>query len=68
MIPIIGEPKVTSWALTLQIICPCGTALLLIGTGGMIANCPQCETKIRVDGGTFTDTINLDLAVQRKGK
>jgi hypothetical protein len=42
-VPIIGQPRVSNWFFTVQIVCPCGEPLLLIGQLGSRSACPNPE-------------------------
>lgn len=51
-VPIIGQPQVTNWFVTVQIVCPCGTALLLVGQLGCQSTCgnPRCGKVYQLNG------------------
>jgi len=44
-IPIIGQPKVTDFFITIQIECPCKTSFMLVGAVGATRPCqnPACD-------------------------
>lgn len=39
MIPLIGQPTIVEWSVTLVVKCPCGKATLLQGKVGALAAC-----------------------------
>jgi len=51
-IPIIGQPKVSDFFLTIQIDCPCKTTFMLVGSVGAVRPCtnPQCDRVYRLSG------------------
>lgn len=49
-VPIIGQPQVTDWVLGIQIKCPCGESLLMMGRPGVIAVCHGCRAMYRMQG------------------
>lgn len=40
-IPIIGQPDVTDYFVTIQLKCPCGAVFMLIGRPGSGRACPN---------------------------
>jgi len=40
-IPIIGQPEVTDYYITIQLKCPCGQTFMLIGRPGSGRPCPN---------------------------
>jgi len=41
-VPIIGQPRIGSWFFCVQVVCPCGTTVLLVGQIGSRSQCPSC--------------------------
>lgn len=63
-VPIIGQPQVTDWSLVIQVRCPCGHVMLLVGKPGIIVPC-ECERIYRLNGVpsiTPAGEFNLPLA------
>lgn len=49
-IPIIGEPKVLDFSVTMVVECICKAPLLVIGKAGVIVQCLACTRQIRIGG------------------
>jgi hypothetical protein len=61
-VPIIGQPTVKGFCLTLQLVCNCDAhePLLLIGPIGVAAICPSCK-RMHVIRGVKFDPIAGEL-------
>lgn len=49
-IPIIGQPEITDYFVTLQVRCSCGFHLLLVGLIGAVRQCAECKKLYRLNG------------------
>lgn len=49
-IPIIGQPKIKDWHVTILIECTCGGHLMLVAQLGNAGPCPVCNRVYRFDG------------------
>lgn len=61
---IIGQPRVGQWFFTVQILCPCGAASLLVGMVGSKAGCrnPECGRVYTLTGmPTINDAGNVSV-------
>jgi hypothetical protein len=68
-IPIIGQPKVGAWFVTVNIECTCGKTVMLSGKPGVIGACP-CKKAYRLNGMpslTENGAIDVPLGVGQVG-
>lgn len=49
-IPIIGQPEIYDYFVTLAIRCSCGNHLLLVGLIGAVRQCGECKKIYRLNG------------------
>lgn len=69
-VPIIGQPQVTDWAITLQVTCTCKQTFMLIGQVGAIRQCKcgklYCLMGVPTSAGdpTNPNLLNVPLGMR----
>lgn len=60
-IPIIGQPRINDWFLTIQLTCPCGENLMMIGQVGTQRRCKCGKVFALMGWPTPTPEGELDV-------
>ena len=63
-IPILGQPRVVDWFITLEVRCPCGHTLLLVGQPGSMRQCAKCRKLLELGREMTTNPQTGELSVQ----
>lgn len=62
-IPIVGQPEVVDYSLTVLLKCSCGTSILLVGRAGFVFKCGTCQRNMQFTRFATTPTGQLALGL-----
>lgn len=69
-VPIIGQPTIHAWFLTVLLRCACGYPVLWVGQPGAKSTCPGCNQKVfqlvGIPTVTAADELAWPLVVEEK--
>jgi hypothetical protein len=64
MIPILGQPKLIDWMVTLEVECPCGQVQILAGQPGSMRICRKCGDALAIGPVMVLNRTGQPMTVQ----